>query len=117
MTEDAFTALPRLDAEAHIVVLGAVDPSTLELGLEQHIAGVEIADAHLQRLLSLRPHHSAAAVEIEAQTLGTFLGGHLSGRGIGGLDGRRRGGGCRSRYSRIRRRRRTSRTAIGRWLS
>ena len=44
--EHALALLPGLDPEAHVVALGAVDAAALELGLEQDIAGVEIAEPH-----------------------------------------------------------------------
>ena len=63
VAEQAFAVLPNLDA-AHIIALGAVDPPDLDLGLEQDVAGVEIAEAHLPGLFALRQDHAAAVVEI-----------------------------------------------------
>ena len=87
--EDAFVLLPDLEAEAHEVALGAVDPAGLELGLEQDVAGVEIAQAHAPRVLALRQDHPAAVVEIEPQPFGPLLRRHLGRRRIRALFRRR----------------------------
>jgi hypothetical protein len=89
--EHALALLPGLDAEADVVALGAVDAAALEFGLEQDIAGVEIAEPHPPGVRTLRQHHAAPVVEIEPQPAEAFLRGHIGRRRIGALR-RRRGG-------------------------
>ena len=74
--------LPDLDAEAHEIALGAVDAAGLELGLEQDVAGVEIAQPHAPGLLALRHDDPAAVVEIEPDALGGLLRRHFGRRRI-----------------------------------
>jgi hypothetical protein len=85
--EHALALLPGLDAKTYVVALGAVDAAGLELSLEQDVPGIEIGDAPLPGIIALRKEHARAVVEVKAQTLRTFLGGHLARCGIGALDG------------------------------
>ena len=86
VVEQRLVLLRGLDAEVHVIALGAVDAARFELGLEQDVAGVEIAQAYLPGMLALGQQHAAAAIEIKAQALGAFLRRHLGRRGIVGLD-------------------------------
>ena len=80
--------------KAHVIALGAVDPAGLELGLEQDVAGVEIAQPDLPRRLALRQHHPAAVIEIEPKPLRPFLRRIIRRRRKGPLDRLR---GCAGR--------------------
>ena len=79
--EDALALLPDLQPKAHIIALGAVDASGLELGLEQDVAGIEIAQSHAPGMLGFRQHDAAAIVEIEQEAFGPCCVGMSAGAG------------------------------------
>src|SRR5262249_36939218 len=107
VTEYVLVLLPDLEPEPNEIALGAVHRAGLHLGLEQDIASIEIAEAHLPRMLARRETNPAALIEIEAHALGALLRRDGSRLGIRRLGGRlRRGLRARNR-SGIRNRRST----------
>ncbi len=85
MNKDALAVLPRLDAEADVIALAAIDATGLELRLKQRIAGVEIAQAHAPGMLGFFQHDATAIVEIETEALRACLRRQLRRRRIGAL--------------------------------
>ena len=97
VSEDTFVLLPDVDAEAHVIALGAADAAGLKLGLVEDVAGVEVGDAHPPGMLAFRQHDPAAFVEIEAYALSGRLRRQQRRRGISRLCRRR--GRARSRLA------------------
>ena len=97
--DELLLPLPHFKAEAHEIALAAVDAPAPELGLEQDVTGIEVAQLDPPGTLAFRKEHPAAAVEVEAQAARAFLGRHLGRRRIGrlGLGSRGSGGGSRAR--------------------
>lgn len=84
MQEHALALLPGFQAKGYEIALRAVDPSGLDLGLEQDVAGIDIGDAHAPEMAGVREHHPTTVVEIEPQPARTLVG-----RNFGGLGGAR----------------------------
>ena len=76
-----FVVLPDLEPEADVVALAAVDAAGLDVGLEQHVAGVEVGQAHAPGMLAFGQMHAAAVVEIETQPFGPSCVGNSAGAG------------------------------------
>ena len=73
MNKYALAVLPRLDAEADVIALAAVDATGFQLRFEQSIAGIEVAEAHAPRMLGLLQNDATAIVEIEAEPVRAHL--------------------------------------------
>ena len=91
VTQDLLVLHPRFDAEAHKIAFGAVYTSGFNLGFEEYIAGVDIGQPYPPGMVRRRHDHPTSVVEIEAQTLGAFLGGDFGWRRVGALLCGRRG--------------------------
>ena len=61
----------------------------LSLGLEQNVAGIEIAQPHAPWMRGFRQNDAAAVIEIELKASGALLRRHLGWRRIVALGGRR----------------------------
>ena len=81
MREHALALLPDLEAEAHVIALGAVDAAGLELGLEQNVAGVEIAEPHPPGMLALRQTTRQPSLKSNRRPLGPSWVGISAGAG------------------------------------
>src|SRR5258708_1566677 len=92
MDEHTVALLPDLNANTHVVALGAIDPSSSKFGLEKDIAGVEIAQSHSPGMVTFRKCHSASVIEIKSNSLWSFLGRKFWWCWIGTLDRRPRDG-------------------------
>src|SRR6266436_5290501 len=77
VAEQALALGPDLEAEAHEITLGTVYAPSLEFGLEEDAAGVEVAEAHAPGMVTLGQYDPAAVVEIEADSFGGFLRGNV----------------------------------------
>src|SRR5262252_9515739 len=77
MGKNALAVLPDFQPEADEIALDAVDPSCLQLGLKQDVAGIKIGQAYPPCPLTFRQHHAAAVIEIESKSLWTRLGREL----------------------------------------
>ncbi len=83
--EDAFLAVPDLDAEADVEAFGAGDAGALVAAFEEDVAGVDVAEADAPFAFSARGEDDAGAlVEIVADVARAGLRGD---RGFGRIGG------------------------------
>src|SRR5262249_60690517 len=68
--EHDFVPLPDFQAEADVIAFAAVDSARFDLGLEQDIAGVEIADPHPPGAIALGQENTAAIIEVVPHAAG-----------------------------------------------